>query len=101
MQASCSRDEGLQTHGEGHADPVISRSDIETQEELTAYLEQEFGEVQSLPSLFSGSRDRNTGDFRYRLPDGRELAIPGMYTPATGMIVDPEFDLESYLNQID
>lgn len=74
---------------------TISADDVRTQEELDLYLKQKYGDVQPLASLWQGSRDSGSGDYRYRLPDGKEIAIPGIYTRSMGNIIDPEFDLQS------
>jgi len=94
---SCSRNENQSesTLPAGDVMKILAVDNVRTQDELDIFLKQKYGEVQSLPSLWQGSRDSSFGDFRYRLSDGKEISIPGVYAVSTGNIIDPEFDLRT------
>lgn len=94
---SCSQDENrsASTLPGGDSIKLIAVDNVRTQDELDIFLKQKYGDIQSLPSIWQGSRDSSFGDFRYRLSDGKEISIPGIYTSSTGNIVDPEFDLRT------
>ena len=95
--SSCSRDENSDdsTLAVEDGERMITVDDVQTRDELDLYLRQKYGDIQSLPSIWQGSQDSTFGDFRYRLSDDTEIAIPGSYTSSTGTIVDPEFDLRT------
>ena len=66
-----------------------------SKEQLETLLRDRYGSVEPLPSIWNGSRQAAQGQYRYRLPDGREIAIDGLANDESGYFVDPEFDLAS------
>ena len=96
---SCSDNEDVLAQFETSADtsPRLLANEVRTYDELEAYLRQEYGDVQSLPSVWqsAGNGDSGSGPFWFRLPDGSEISVDGIYSRATGQIVDPAFDLRT------
>jgi len=77
----------------------ISIDDVQTYDELEAYLRNRYGGIQPLPSIWEATspsiNESSKGPYRFRLQDGTEISIDGIYARDTGQIVDPNFDLRS------
>jgi hypothetical protein len=77
--------------------PQLSIENVRTYDELETYLRRKYGDIQPLQSLWSssGNGDSGQGPYRFRLSDGSEISIDGIYSRTTGQIVDPDFDLRT------
>lgn len=75
----------------------LSVDDVRTYDDLETYLRNQYGDIQPLPSIWggSGSSDSATGPYSFRLSNGTEVSIDGIYSRATGKIIDPNFDLRT------
>ena len=75
----------------------LSVDEVRTYEELETFLRGKYGDIQSLPSIWSssGNSDSGWGPFRFRLSNGAEISVDGLYNRASGQTVDPNFDLRS------
>ncbi|PCJ28029.1 MAG: hypothetical protein COA96_02380 [SAR86 cluster bacterium] len=96
---SCSEKDDVFAPYKAGSEPAtqFSVDDVRTYDELEIYLRGKYGDIQPLPSYWSGSGDGDSGSgpFSFRLSDGSEISIDGLYNRATGQIVDPNYDLRS------
>ncbi len=73
--------------------------DIRTFEDLEVYLRNRYGEIQPLPAIWEATSsnidESGKGPYRFRLRDGSEISIDGIYTQETGPIIDPNFDFST------
>jgi len=75
-----------------------SVDEVRTYKELEGFLRSKYGDIQPLPSIWRspGIGDSgSSGPFSFRLSNGSEISINGLYDRETGQIVDPNFDLRS------
>ena len=71
--------------------------EVQTYEELESFLRGKYGDIHPLDSIWigSGNSDSVSGPFRFRLPNGSEISVDGLFSRAAGQTVDPNFDLHS------